>query len=329
MSTEQTNSNDIRNIRPNGKAPDKIYRIVDGEAVEIKKAYRIINGEAVVVWDVGNEPPVPPVSAITIIDVWYTAYGGQLTSVSIYHPEQYNITGHTGTIDWGDGTVDDFDSHGSKGHTYDTVNGLYQITIDCPMEMVKPTLKGTAVQTWVFYKNKYRYIKFADTVHTIGSYVFNTCDFVSDTAEPVVIDFNKAEKIESSVFYDCLYWCTSNIKIIADNAKDILGKIDGSTSVRSVRRITELSIRNAENIGPSAFIGAPITELILEKVKTIGNYAFSGNKLTEIEFPNTIESIGSGAFNSSTLTTIKIHKPANSISGAPWGATKANVIWLG
>lgn len=320
---------DIRNIRPNGIAPKKIMRIVNGEAKEIKKAYRCINGKLVVVWDVGNEPPVPPVSAITIIDVWYTTYSGQLMPVSIYHPEQYNITGHTGTIDWGDGTVDDFDSHGSKGHTYDTVDGLYQITIDCPMEMIKPTLNGTAAQTWVFYKNKYRYIKFADTVHTIGSYVFNTCDFVSDTAEPVVIDFNKVEKIESSVFYDCLYWCTSNIKIIADNAKDILGKIDGSTSVSSVRRISELSIRNVENIGPSAFIGAPITELTLEKVKTIDNYAFSGNKLTEVEIPDTIESIGNYAFSSSTLTTIKIHKPSNSISGAPWGATKANVIWLG
>lgn len=318
---------DIRNIRPYGYyPPKKIFRVIDGRLVEIKKAYRCINGALKVVWDVGNVPPTP-VEAVTIIDVYYTAYGGQLQYVSYSAPEQYNVSSHTGTIDWGDGTVEDFDSHGSKAHIYPVVDELYRITIDCPMEIIKPNLRGTAANTWVFYKNKYKYIKFADTVKRIGSYVFNTCDFVSGSSEPVVIDFNKAEIIESYVFYSCLYWCTSNVKIIADNAVDIQGKIEGYSS--SARRITELSIKNAENIGNYAFIGAEITELILEKVKTIGSYAFSGNKLTEIEIPNTIESIGSGAFNSSTLTTIKIHKPANSISGAPWGATKANVIWLG
>lgn len=317
---------DIKNIRPYGAyPPKKIFKVINGELTEIKKAYRCINGDLKVVWDVGSEPPVPPVEAITIIDVYYTAYGGQLQPVSIYRPEAAGYN-HTGTIDWGDGTVEDFDSHGNKGHRYPVVDGLYRITIDCPMEIIKP-LFSTAATTWIFYHDKFKYIKFADTVKTIGAYAFNTCDFVSDNGEPVVIDFNKAETIESSVFYSCLYWCTSNVKIIADNAVDIQGKIEGYSS--SVRRVTELSIKNAENIGNYAFIGAEITELILEKVKTIGSYAFSGNKLTELEIPNTIESIGSGAFNSSTLTTIKIHKPANSISGAPWGATKANVIWLG
>ena len=52
-------------------------------------------------------------------------------------------------------------------------------------------------------------------------------------------------------------------------------------------------------------------------------------KMTTINIPSTIKSIGKNAFGSNKITTINIDKPADSISGAPWGATNATVNWTG
>jgi hypothetical protein len=64
---------------------------------------------------------------------------------------------------------------------------------------------------------------------------------------------------------------------------------------------------------------------------TIGNYAFRRcTALTSVELPARASSISSSAFNGCTnLTTITIHKAQDSISGAPWGATNATVVWDG
>ena len=52
-------------------------------------------------------------------------------------------------------------------------------------------------------------------------------------------------------------------------------------------------------------------------------------KMTTINIPSTIQSIGKKAFVNSKITTINIDKPANSIPGAPWGATGSLVHWHG
>ena len=66
-------------------------------------------------------------------------------------------------------------------------------------------------------------------------------------------------------------------------------------------------------------------------VTTIGSEAFrSCYKLTSVTIGNGVTSISSDAFsNSSMLTTITIDKPQDSVSGAPWGATNATVVWTG
>ena len=49
-----------------------------------------------------------------------------------------------------------------------------------------------------------------------------------------------------------------------------------------------------------------------------------------VTIPSSVETIGAGYFwNSPNLTTIYVNKPVDSISGAPWGATNATVIWNG
>ena len=66
-------------------------------------------------------------------------------------------------------------------------------------------------------------------------------------------------------------------------------------------------------------------------VKSIGRSAFANcAALTSIAIPSNVETIDSEAFsNSSNLTTITINKSEGSITGAPWGATNATVVWTG
>ena len=64
-------------------------------------------------------------------------------------------------------------------------------------------------------------------------------------------------------------------------------------------------------------------------VKTIDSGFGGCTSLKSIVLPASVESIANSAFAGSGLTEIIIKKPENSISGAPWGATNAEVIWNG
>jgi hypothetical protein len=99
----------------------------------------------------------------------------------------------------------------------------------------------------------------------------------------------------------------------------------------SVTTITEEDLNGINKIKDYAFAGcnslASIT--IPNSVTNIGNYAFfSCTALTSITIPNSVTTIENYTFaGCDKLTSITINKPANSISGAPWGATNATVTW--
>ena len=67
-----------------------------------------------------------------------------------------------------------------------------------------------------------------------------------------------------------------------------------------------------------------MTELVIsEGVEDIGDLIVMGSGVTKIEIPSSVTKIGSSAFSTtSNLDHLIIHKPKDSISGAPWGATK-------
>ena len=66
-------------------------------------------------------------------------------------------------------------------------------------------------------------------------------------------------------------------------------------------------------------------------IKTIGNLSFGYcSRLESIEIGSSINSINEMAFtNNPKLKSITINKPENSVSGAPWGATNAEIKWIG
>ncbi len=71
---------------------------------------------------------------------------------------------------------------------------------------------------------------------------------------------------------------------------------------------------------------------ILTPITVFSNlYYFSDcQNLKSVSLPSSLESIGSSVLlRCTSLETITIAKPENSISGAPWGATNATVIWTG
>ena len=80
-----------------------------------------------------------------------------------------------------------------------------------------------------------------------------------------------------------------------------------------------------------ASCGNLVTVYIGKNVETISDNAFAGcSSLQSITIPDNVIQIGSSAFNGCFgLTSITVNKPENSISGAPWGASNATVVWTG
>ena len=66
-------------------------------------------------------------------------------------------------------------------------------------------------------------------------------------------------------------------------------------------------------------------------LKSISNNAFRGCfNLPSVTIPSSVTSISSSAFyGCSNLATITVNKAEDSITGAPWGANNATVVWTG
>ena len=137
-----------------------------------------------------------------------------------------------------------------------------------------------------------------DDLIEIGRYAFDFCDQLTSAT------FQKATKVDSSAFSDC-------------------------------RSLESISLPEVKEIEQSAFaycsslksISMPKIEILSKDYSYWGIFDYCG--MTTINIPSTIQSIGKNAFESSKITTINIDKPADSISGAPWGATGATVNWTG
>ena len=98
--------------------------------------------------------------------------------------------------------------------------------------------------------------------------------------------------------------------------------------------LESISLPEVKEIETSAFQYCGLKSINMPKIETLSDDnsywgIFEGCPITTINIPSTIQSIGKNAFKNTNITTINIDKPANSIPGAPWGATGALVYWQG
>lgn len=117
--------------------------------------------------------------------------------------------------------------------------------------------------------------------------------------------------------------------IIPDNIKDI-----GYNTFRDCKNLIRINIPyGVTTLYNNVLRGCSSLKSIEipNSVVTIGNYVMEGcTSLENITIPESVETIGTGTFsNCVKLSKIIINKTTDSITGAPWGAAKAEIIWTG
>lgn len=186
-------------------------------------------------------------------------------------------------------------------------------------------------------------ITMPEGVTSIGSSAFGSCSSLTSIEIP-----SGVTSIEGSVFAGCSglkeITIPSGVTSIGDWAFGGCSSLkeitipSGVTSIGDYAfyicgSLTSMTIpEGVTSIGDNAFWACTsLTEVMIPSgVTSIGKDAFAYCRLTEITIPESVTTIGSNAFSDCyRLTTITINKPQSSISGAPWGATKATVVWTG
>ena len=163
---------------------------------------------------------------------------------------------------------------------------------------------------------------------SIGAYAFANNPIKSD------IDFNNVETISAYAF-------SGDSAVYGDTISELYGKevvkIMDSAFYKK-RYLTKIDFPKVEHISNSSFsYCTKLTDVNIPSVRWIAGYAFQNcTSLESIEIPDTIEEIAYNdgihvnAFEGcSNLKSIIINKPLNSVAGAPWGATNAQVLWRG
>lgn len=167
------------------------------------------------------------------------------------------------------------------------------------------SLSEVELGNYSFFKSSVENVTTPSGVYILklGDYCFSECDNLKEVT--IVCPTTTSEYGASGVFEAC-----KNLKKIT-----IRGDRDNSTE------IPEYFCSDCINL----------TNLNLTTVTDIGNRAFYNcTSLETVAIPSSVTSINSYAFDDcSNLTSITINKPQDSITGAPWGATNAEVIWNG
>ena len=199
------------------------------------------------------------------------------------------------------------------------------------------------------YRCKVESVNIPESVLKINMNAFRECIKLNDIVLP-----NNLKEIGQNAFSDC-----SGLKsLVIPASVNTIGSsaFDGCNSLMSV------NIKGPITIMPkSIFRGcSALTSIdIPVGVTEIDSYAFYGcTSLSSVNIPDTVTALASHAFynctslesiaipssvtsihedlrndgtfrNCTNLKSIIVNKPANSISGAPWGATNATVTWTG
>lgn len=125
--------------------------------------------------------------------------------------------------------------------------------------------------------------------------------------------------------------CFSSTSLIDVNIPNSVETISAN-AFQGCTSLVNANIYGGSGIQENCFYGCTaLTDVTLpDTVTAISTRAFYNcTSLRHIELPSSMTTIQDYAFQSCLNITFIIHKPQNSISGSPWGATNALVIWTG
>ena len=231
---------DVKNIKFGALTPNKRMTLHNGTVTEVKRTYKVVDGQAVIVWDIGGE-----VSGLIMkFDV---ALSGNIIVIGALE-----TMSHTGKIDWGDGTVQDYTSTAQTGHMYNDASGTsYTVTISCPFNSLSSVsiIRGVLTEITIpdgisslgesCFSAQYHLTKviLPDSITTIGASCFSSCEALTKIKIPPV----------SAIPQSCFYACTALQSIeIPDTATIVdYGAFDKCIALQSVSipdSVTELKV---------------------------------------------------------------------------------------
>ena len=206
----------------------------------------------------------------------------------------------------------------TEGVIYDiSSDGTYAMVIDytgtatrVKMAAEYQGLPVTQIYENAFYGKNITMVIIPDSVTSIGSYAFSSCNSLTSVTIP-----DSVTSIGGSAFYGCSLTSVTipdSVTTIGDKAFSGCGSLTSVTIGNSVTTIgdeaffycdslTSVTIGNGvTTIGDSAFsYCSRLTSVTIpDSVTTIGNYAFSGcGRLTSVTIGNGVTSISNSAFN--------------------------------
>lgn len=335
----------IENIRPNGKVPKKICKVINGELVEVNKIYKVLNGLPVVVWEHKLDNQI-----ILKVDL----VGTKLALGTLFYKG-----GYTYDIDWGDGSVDTHILSSDKPyHVYKEL-GRYTVKIS---NYGNDTIQGTLI-TEDGYNNiaqkslieayipdsivkipnelflrcpQLKTVRLSDNIEAINMYTFAYCSSLSNVNVP-----KSLKKMDVMAFGDCTslkhFEIPSGIWVNGSFGGSGLVHVDvpdleylGDATFHDCKDLKTFTWNYKNEIPYRTFMNSGVSWYVPPTVEIIGGQAFRGcqNLGETIVIPSHITSIGSLAFEGTNVTEIYVMKNRKELSGQPWGATGAIVHFL-
>ena len=198
-------------------------------------------------------------------------------------------------------------------------------TYDSNGNLIQANLVGyTKVRGYQFYNCQYlSSINFSSEITSIGIYAFSGCENLILESLP-----SKITSIGYQAFYDCknlaLTSLPSGITSIEGRAFTNCRNLALTSLPSGITSIKSSAFSNCKNLALTSLPSG---------ITSIESKAFNNcTGLTSITFEGTPNSIGidNDVFAGCTnLTTINVPWKENEVANAPWGATKATIIYAG